>query len=100
MVVDRHIGIQGNGNQDTQSWYHSQEANILIDSREVCEAWLEGIRRNQNTHRYGKASNEDGVWRDENGKEAEGALGKDPGRFAWAKGMTGVVKRARGVGGF
>jgi phosphatidylserine/phosphatidylglycerophosphate/cardiolipin synthase-like enzyme len=47
MVVDDHIGIQGNGNQDTQSWYHSQEVNIMIDSPQVCKAWMEGIRRNQ-----------------------------------------------------
>ena len=31
MVVDGHIGIQGNGNQDTQSWYHSQEVNVLTE---------------------------------------------------------------------
>ena len=24
MIVDGHLGIMGNGNQDTQSWYHSQ----------------------------------------------------------------------------
>lgn len=47
MIVDDHIGIQGNGNQDTQSWFHSQETNIMIDSSMVCLAWKEGIRRNQ-----------------------------------------------------
>jgi phosphatidylserine/phosphatidylglycerophosphate/cardiolipin synthase-like enzyme len=47
MIVDEHIGIQGNGNQDTQSWYHSQEVNIMIDSEMVCKTWAEGIRRNQ-----------------------------------------------------
>lgn len=47
MVVDGHIGIQGNGNQDTQSWYHSQEVNVMIDSPTICEAWMDGIRRNQ-----------------------------------------------------
>jgi hypothetical protein len=47
MIVDSHIGIQGNGNQDTQSWFHSQEVNILIDSEAICKAWEEGIRRNQ-----------------------------------------------------
>jgi len=47
MVVDGQIGIQGNGNQDTQSWYHSQEVNVMIDSSTICEAWMNGIRRNQ-----------------------------------------------------
>jgi phosphatidylserine/phosphatidylglycerophosphate/cardiolipin synthase-like enzyme len=47
MVIDGHIGIQGNGNQDTQSWYHSQEVNVMIDSSTICEAWMNGIRRNQ-----------------------------------------------------
>jgi phosphatidylserine/phosphatidylglycerophosphate/cardiolipin synthase-like enzyme len=47
MVVDGHIGIQGNGNQDTQSWYHSQEVNVMIDSSSICEAWMDGIKRNQ-----------------------------------------------------
>lgn len=47
MIVDGHLGIQGNGNQDTQSWYHSMEVNIMIDSEVICKDWLEGIRRNQ-----------------------------------------------------
>jgi hypothetical protein len=119
MIVDSHIGIQGNGNQDTQSWYHSQEVNVLIDSQQICEAWLEGIRRNENTHLYGMASQEDGIWRDKDGNEAEGAIGKDPvstlnivfveraqtnrlsqGHFSWAKGITGAIARVRGIGGF
>ncbi|KAK4998856.1 hypothetical protein LTR66_001989 [Elasticomyces elasticus] len=100
MIVDAHIGIQGNGNQDTQSWYHSQEVNIMIDSREICEKWIEGLERNQNTGKYGAASQEDGIWRDANGEEAEGAIGKDAGRFAWAKGVVGAVQRVRGAGGF
>ena len=118
MIVDEHIGIQGNGNQDTQSYYHSQEVNMLIDSPEVCKAWAEGIRRNQSkyltfhstrfnlltsvvdTHLYGMASQEDGIWRDSDGNEAEGAIGKDPGRFSWAKGITGAIARVQGAGGF
>jgi hypothetical protein len=72
----------------------------MIDSESVCAAWLDGIRRNQNTHLYGMASQEDGIWRDADGKEAEGAMGKDAGHFAWAKGMLGAVNRVRGLGGF
>ncbi|KAL2351937.1 hypothetical protein BJ546DRAFT_989692 [Cryomyces antarcticus] len=100
LIADAHVGIQGNGNQDTQSWFHSQEVNVMIDSAEVCAQWLEGIRRNQNTHQYGEASQEDGLWRDAEGRQAEGAIGKDPGRFSWAKSVVGAVQRVRGAGGF
>ena len=100
MIVDAHIGIIGNGNQDTQSWYHSQEVNVMIDSAEVVGKWIEGLERNQNTGEYGAASQEDGIWRNSEGKEAEGAIGKDPGKFSWAKGVVGAVQRVRGAGGF
>lgn len=100
MIVDEHIGIQGNGNQDTQSWYHSQEVNVMLDSYAVCAAWVDGLRRNQNTHLYGAVSRADGCWRDAEGNMAEGAIGTDPGRFSWAKGVVGAVQRVRGVGGF
>lgn len=50
MIVDEHVGIQGNGNQDTQSWFHSMEVNIMIDSHAICRDWLEALRRNQSTY--------------------------------------------------
>jgi len=104
MIVDGHVGIQGNGNQDTQSYFHSQEINIMLDSELVCKAWMDGILRNQNTHIYGKVLKEGpeaGCWVDpETGKQAEAAIGVDPGRFAWAKGVVGAVQRVRGLGGF
>ncbi|KAI1345050.1 hypothetical protein F5Y15DRAFT_410728 [Xylariaceae sp. FL0016] len=100
MIVDEHIGIIGNGNQDTQSWFHSQEINVMLDSENICRAWIEGLRRNQNTGLYGAVSTEDGVWRDSEGKEAEGAMGVSAGRFSWAKGLMGAVKRVQGTGGF
>lgn len=28
----------------------------------------------------------------------EGAIGKDPGRFSWAKGIVGAIQRVRGAG--
>ncbi|KAF2714268.1 hypothetical protein K504DRAFT_473363 [Pleomassaria siparia CBS 279.74] len=100
LVVDGHIGIQGNGNMDTQSWCHSMEVNIMIDSPRVCGDWLGGIRRNQNTAVYGLGSLKDGVWRNPTtGVEAAGSIGKDPGRFSWAKGIVGAVQRVRGVYG-
>lgn len=100
MIVDERIGIMGNGNQDTQSWFHSQEINVMLESTEVCRAWIDALRRNQNTHLYGALSKEDCVWRDKDGKEADGATGVDPGRFSWAKGVIGAVKRVQGTGGF
>lgn len=100
MIVDESIAIVGSGNQDTQSWFHSQEVNIMLESPDVCRSWIDGLRRNQNTHRYGALSRENGVWRDEQGKEAEGATGVDPGRFSWAKGVVGAVQRLKGTGGF
>ncbi|KAK1989710.1 phospholipase D/nuclease [Colletotrichum falcatum] len=100
MIVDESIAIVGSGNQDTQSWFHSQEVNIMLESRDLCKAWIDGLRRNQNTHRYGALNREDGVWRGEDGKEADGAMGVDPGRFSWAKGLLGAIKRLEGTGGF
>lgn len=100
MIVDEHIGIIGNGNQDTQSWFHSQEINVMLDSEVVCRAWIDGLRRNQNTHVYGALDKEAGVWTDVDGKQAEGAIGVDPGRFSWAKGFMGAIKRVQGTGGF
>lgn len=70
LIADGRVGVQGSGNQDTQSWCHSQEINVMIDSEEVCRKWREGIERNQNTARFGRAA-EDGVWRDEHGNEGE-----------------------------
>ncbi|KAI1143088.1 IQ calmodulin-binding motif protein [Hypoxylon sp. FL0543] len=100
LIADEHIGIVGNGNQDTQSWFHSQEINIMLDSPRICRAWVEALRRNQNTHLYGRVSGEDGIWRDEKGREAPGATGVDAGRFSWARGVIGAVKRVQGTGGF
>jgi hypothetical protein len=100
MIVDGQVGIQGNGNQDTQSWFHSQEVNIMIDSVLICTAWRDAIMRNENTEQYGLGSEEDGLWRNESGELAKGSIGRDPGRFAWAKGIVGAVQRVRGVGGF
>lgn len=100
MIVDEHIGIQGNGNQDTQSWYHSQEINVMFDNGPVCKAWIDGLRRNQNTAVYGEVSKEDGIWRDANGNQSPDTIGVDPGKFSWAKGFMGALNRVRGTGDF
>jgi len=99
LIADGHVGIQGSGNQDTQSWYHSQEINVLIDSAEICRKWREGIERNQNTAGYGIAG-EDGVWRDpETGKEAEGSMGRPGKVMGYVKGSLGMFKKMQDKGG-
>lgn len=97
LIADESVAIQGSGNQDTQSWFHSQEVNVMIDSAVICKAWKEGIERNQNTHLYGAASQHDGCWyHPDSGKLAEGSLGTNAGHFSWAKGIIGTVKKAGG----
>ena len=66
MAIDDSVGIQGNGNQDTQSWFHSQEINVMIDSRKIVQDWMNCLISNQNTQLYGKV-NSDGIWRDAEG---------------------------------
>ncbi|KAJ7063464.1 hypothetical protein C8F01DRAFT_1133150 [Mycena amicta] len=101
MIVDECIGIQGNGNQDTQSWYHSQEINVMLESPKVlCRGWIDGLRRNQNTHLYGGVDKTTGIWTDENGNQAADVIGIDPGKFSWAKGFMGAIARVRGTGDF
>ncbi|RFU29046.1 hypothetical protein B7463_g7286, partial [Scytalidium lignicola] len=53
-----------------------------------------------NTCIYGDVNKEDGAWRDENGNQAPDTIGVDPGRFSWAKGVMGAVKRVQGTGDF
>jgi phosphatidylserine/phosphatidylglycerophosphate/cardiolipin synthase-like enzyme len=99
LIADDHVGIQGSGNQDTQSWYHSQEINIMLDSEEVCRKWREGIERNQNTARFGVAA-EDGIWRDKDGNPGKGYMG-NPGKVEGLfKGVSGMLKKMSDKGGF
>ncbi|KAM0753164.1 hypothetical protein T439DRAFT_311834 [Meredithblackwellia eburnea MCA 4105] len=69
MSIDHQCGIVGNGNQDSQSWFHSQECNILIDNAQIVQDWEDQLRTNQSTHKYGKVDT-DGIWRDPVTKEA------------------------------
>ncbi|KAF2723047.1 hypothetical protein K431DRAFT_220806 [Polychaeton citri CBS 116435] len=96
LIADESVGIQGSGNQDTQSWFHSQEVNFMVDSSLICKAWRAGIERNQNTAIYGRAR-EDGCWYDQTGKLANGSLGTKPGILSWAKGFVGAINKARGI---
>lgn len=96
LIADESVAVQGSGNQDTQSWFHSQEVNVMIDSPIVCKAWREGIERNQNTALYGRAS-DDGCCYDKDGKLAPGSYGLDAGGISgWAKGAVGILNKAQG----
>jgi len=97
MIVDDQVGIQGSGNQDTQSYFHSQEVNVMIDSELICQSWMDAFRRNHNTLTYGMGSPEDGLWRDAQGNQAKesGKMGSGP--IAWAQGAWEMYLRARGV---
>ena len=99
LIVDDHVGIQGSGNQDTQSWYHSQEINIMLDSKDVCLKWREGIERNQNTARFGVAA-KDGIWRDQDGNPGKGYMGNPGTVEGLIKGVSGMLKKINDKGGF
>jgi len=53
MAVDDEIAIFGSGNMDTQSWHHSQETNIMVDSPLLVKEWMDLFKISQNTHLYG-----------------------------------------------
>ncbi|WFD31485.1 hypothetical protein MSPP1_002522 [Malassezia sp. CBS 17886] len=56
---------------DGQSWFHSQEINVMIDSRAIVSEWLLALRRNQSTHIYGRVDPAMGVWRGKSGTMAD-----------------------------
>ncbi|EGX97022.1 IQ calmodulin-binding protein [Cordyceps militaris CM01] len=98
LIADGRVGIQGSGNQDTQSWFHSQEVNVMVDSQSICEKWRACIDRNQNTKLFGRVA-EDGVWRDKSGNPGEGYSG-NPGIIGGLfKGVLGMIRKMEGVGG-
>ncbi|ORX36040.1 hypothetical protein BD324DRAFT_629933 [Kockovaella imperatae] len=101
MIVDEQIIIQGNGNQDTQSWFHSQEINVLVDSSLLAKEIREAIDANQNTKWYGRVG-QDGTWRDKDGKELPGNEKSETpkGPMKSLVGVKGAIQRVRGEGGF
>jgi len=66
---DGQVAILGSGNQDTQSWFHSQEINVMLDSRLIVSEWVTALRRNQSTHIYGRVDPALGVWRGRHGDQ-------------------------------
>jgi len=69
LAVDGQCAILGNGNLDSQSFWHSQEANVLVDNPQIVADWMDQLRTNQSTHRYGKVDPVDGIWRDPDTRE-------------------------------
>jgi hypothetical protein len=85
---------------DTQSWFHSQEVNVMVDSPELVSAWLRGINANQNTRLYGRVSDKDGIWRGEDGEIVQASGVEASSFFKRLKGLCKVIGRVRGRGGF
>ncbi|KAI0035523.1 hypothetical protein K488DRAFT_43117 [Vararia minispora EC-137] len=99
MAIDESIAIFGNGNQDTQSWFHSMEINLMVDSPPLVREWLSGLDANQNTRLFGRVSDIDGIWRD--GDEVVQASGVGKATFMdWMRSIRSVLRRLRGSGGF
>lgn len=89
LSVDSSVAILGNGNQDSQSWFHSQECNLMIDSPSLVAGWEAQLRGNQNTGEFGRVGS-DGVWRD--GKTGEGLREvKKKGAVRAVLGLVGLV---------
>ncbi|CAF1197233.1 unnamed protein product [Rotaria sordida] len=54
MSIDDQVAIMGNGNMDSQSWFHSQEINAMIDSPVIVKEWMDALYKNQSTYQYGR----------------------------------------------
>ncbi|OWZ78847.1 hypothetical protein C366_02346 [Cryptococcus neoformans Tu401-1] len=92
-AYDDEVMIIGNGNQDSQSWFHSQEVNVMIDSKQIVAEMMDTLLSNQNTIKYGLVSS-DGIWRDKDGHTLEhyGATAK--GAF---RGLSGFIAFAKSI---
>ncbi|SPO31578.1 uncharacterized protein UTRI_06398_B [Ustilago trichophora] len=68
-AFDGQVAVLGSGNQDTQSWFHSQEINVMVDSKQIVDEWMAALTRNQSTKLYGMVDQRDGIWRGRDGQE-------------------------------
>lgn len=78
-AFDGQVAVLGSGNQDTQSWFHSQEINVMVDSKQIVDEWMAALTRNQSTKLYGMVDQRDGIWRGRDGQELVDT-GKDQGK--------------------
>ncbi|ORX35632.1 hypothetical protein BD324DRAFT_630908 [Kockovaella imperatae] len=88
-AYDDQVVILGNGNQDSQSWFHSQEVNIMLDSKQICAEMMDTLISNQNTLQYGLVDWKDGKWKDGAGKTLEDYGLTEKGAF---KGLSAVIR--------
>ncbi len=70
----------------------------MVDSPQLCAEWRRALDHNQRTGELGPVQ-EDGVWRDKEGKEV-GSSGGMGGPVEVVKGMMNAVARVQGKGGF
>ncbi|KAG2344488.1 hypothetical protein BDR05DRAFT_975536 [Suillus weaverae] len=82
-------------NSDTQSWYHSQEVNVMVDNLTVCEDWFDGIWRNQNTHLH--ELEKDGIYRDKDGIPLTDSTGVGTARRDFEGGQRNPEEVSRGL---
>lgn len=95
MLVDDQVAILGNSNHDSQSWHHSQESNILVDSKALCAEWMQRLQANQNTGRFGLIGT-DGLWRSPKDGSIIESLKPEAGLVATVKGFKDTWRRASG----
>ena len=78
---------------DSQSWFHSQEVNVMIDSAKITSEMMDTLLSNQNTLEYGGVD-ADGVWRDKDGKTLEDHGLTEKGGF---RGLSGFIAFAKTI---
>jgi hypothetical protein len=98
-VPKEEIFIELSTNTDTQSWFHSQEVNVMVDSPELVGSWLRSINANQNTFLYGRVSDKDGIWRSEDGEVIQASGVAASSFIKRMQGMWKVMGKVRGTGG-
>ena len=94
---------------DSQSWFHSQEVNVMIDSKvctlfielferysltarqQICAEMMDSLLSNQNTMQYGLVST-DGKWRDAAGKTLEDYGLTEKGAFRGLSAIKRIIK--------
>lgn len=52
LAADDQVTILGSGNQDTQSWYHSQEVNVMVDSPVLTKLWIRMMSSHGNSQKH------------------------------------------------
>jgi hypothetical protein len=72
----------------------------MVDSPELVGAWMRGIDSNQNTRLYGRVSDQDGIWRDQDGEVIQASGVAASSFFKRLLGLYGVMQRISVSGKF